>query len=178
VPERLLRACILVHEGNGLLFVDATDATDERRFSVGHEIAHYLVEYAEPRRQARTRLGETILPVLDGRRGASWDERLGAVLGGVSLDASLHLMERTPDGHLPGGEISVAERHADELAFELLAPFDVVRSTLPRGAALREVEAVLRQRFGLPAAPARVYARRLALSPPDGSLFRRLFSVS
>jgi hypothetical protein len=32
-PDRPLRACILVHEGNGLLFVDAADDADERRFS-------------------------------------------------------------------------------------------------------------------------------------------------
>jgi hypothetical protein len=47
-----------------------------------------------------------------------------------------------------------------------------------RDAARREVEAVLRQTFGLPAAAARAYARHLAPASADGSLFRRLFSVS
>ena len=178
IPNRRLRACILVHDGNGVLFVDATDADDERRFSVAHEIAHYLIEYAVPRRQARTRLGDSILPVLDGRRTASWDERLGAILGGVSLEARLHLMERTPDGHLPGRAISQAERRADELAFELLAPFDAVRTSVSDRADHREVEAVLRQTFGLPTVPANSYAGCLAPEPPTGSLFRQLFSVS
>jgi hypothetical protein len=145
---------------------------------VAHEIAHYLVEYAMPRRQARARLGDSIVPVLDGRRTVSWDERLGAILGGVSLDACLHLMERKPDGHLPGREVSVAERQADEVAFELLAPFDAVRTYLPERSEHGDVEAMLRLRFGLPAAPATAYARRPAPEPPAGSLFKRLFSVS
>ena len=178
IPNRRLRACILVEEGTGILFVDADDEDDERRFSAAHEIAHYLIEYDDRRRQARARLGEGILPVLDGRRAASWDERLGAVLGGVSLASRLHLMERTPDGHLPGREISLAERQADELAFELLAPFDAVRACLPDPADRSVVEAILCQTFGLPSVPSRVYASRLAPEPPAGSLFTRLFSVS
>jgi hypothetical protein len=178
IPDRPLRACILVEDGAGVLFVDATDADDERRFSVAHEIAHYLIEYAAPRHRAQARLGENILPVLDGHRTASPDERIGALLGGVSLAARVHLMERTPDGHLPGHEVSAAERRADDLAFELLAPFDVVRARLPHGAGRAEIEATLCKTFGLPAAPARSYACRLVPESPDVSLFRRLFSVS
>ena len=178
IPNRRLRACILVQHGSGVLFVDASDPDDERRFSVAHELAHYLIEYDDRRRRASARLGESILPVLDGRRAASWDERLGAILGGVSLDARLHFMERTPDGHLPGREVSTAEQRADELAFELLAPFDAVRARLPDPAARSDVEAVLRRTFGLPAVPATAYASRLAPEPPAGSLFTRLFSVS
>ena len=178
VPDRPLRACVLVHQGNGLLFVDGADAEDERRFSLAHEVAHYLVEYALPRERARERLGSGVLPVLDGRRAPSREERIGAILAGVPLGVRLHLMERTPDGHLPGSDVSAAERQADDLALELLAPIDVVRARLPAGAPRADVEAVLRSGFGLPAAPAAAYARHLAPDPPAGSLFRRLFSVS
>ena len=115
--------------------------------------------------------------MIDGRRTALLDERIGALLGGVSLAAQVHLMERTPDGHLPGLDVSAAERRADALAFELLAPFDAVRARLPRGAARADAEAILRETFGLPATPARSYARRLVPEPPPGALFRRLFSV-
>jgi hypothetical protein len=178
VPDRPLRACMVVHEGNGILFVDAADSADEQRFSLAHEIAHYLVEYAVPRDRARQRLGEGILPVLHGRRAASPDERIGAVLGGISLGICWHLMERTPDGHRPGRDVSEAERRADELAFELLAPFEAVRACLPAGAELAEVEERLHTTFGLPSVPAREYALRLAPDPPAGSLFRALFSIS
>jgi len=178
IPDRPLRACMLVTEGNGILFVDAADPDDERRFSLAHEIAHYLAEYAVPRDRARARLGDGILPVLHGRRAASREERIDALLGGVSLGTCLHLMERTPDGHRPGQTVSEAERRADELAFELLAPFEAVRQACPEGASVAEVESALRTTFGLPATPAREYASRLAPEPPAGSLFRALFSVS
>lgn len=178
IPDRPLRACILVEEGHGVLFFDAADPDDERRFSVAHETAHYLVECAVPRRRARARLGEGVMPVLEGWRAASLDERIGALLAGVSLGKRVHLMERTPDGHLPGLEVSVAERQADALALELLAPFDAVRACLPDPANRSAVEAILRQTFGLPAVPSLAYASRLVPDPPAGSLFRRLFSVS
>jgi hypothetical protein len=177
IPDRLLRACMVVHEGNGILFIDATDPEDEQRFSLAHEIAHFLVEYAVPRERAQTRLGPGIVPVLHGHRAPSAGERIGALLSGVSLTTCLHLMERTPDGHRPGREVSEAERRADELAFELLAPFEAVRAALPDGASAAIIEDLLMQAFGLPAAPARDYARQLAPEPPAGSLFRALFSV-
>lgn len=178
MPDRALRACVLVHEGNGLLFVDGGDPGDERRFSLAHEVAHYLVEYAIPRERARERLGPVVLPILDGRRAPSREERIGALLAGVRLGVRLHLMERTPDGHPPGRDVSAAERLADDLALELLAPIDAVRARLAGGATTADVEGLLRGTFGLPSAPARTYARRLVPIPPEGSLFRRLFSVS
>src|SRR5689334_14174570 len=46
IPDRPLRACVIVADDTGVLFVDADDPDDERRFSLAHEIAHYLVEYA------------------------------------------------------------------------------------------------------------------------------------
>ena len=178
LPNRSLRACMLVYEGNGVLFVDADDVEEERRFSLAHEVAHYLVEYVVPRERAQARLGDEILPVLDGHRAASRTEQIAALLGGVTLGLRLHLMERTPDGHMAERDVSVAERRADELAFELLAPFDAVRAAVPDGADRAAVEAVLREVFGLPPVPAGAYARRLAPELPAGSLFRRLCSVS
>jgi hypothetical protein len=178
LPDRPLRACVLVHDGDGLLFVDAADDPAEQRFSLAHEVAHYLVEYALPRGRARERLGPSVLPVLDGHRSPSRDERIGAILAGVRLSVCLHLMERTPDGHPPGREVTAAERRADDLAFELLAPVDAVRARLGPGAGRQAIESFLRWTFGLPPIPASTYARQLAPEPPSGSLFRRLFSMA
>ena len=87
-------------------------------------------------------------------------------------------MERTPDGHLPGQDVSRAEQHADDLALELLAPIDAVRASQPPGAGRAAVAATLRHRFGLPAGPAEAYARRLAPAPTGDPLLRRLFGAS
>ena len=178
LPDRALRACVLVHEGNGLLFVDGEDGEDERRFSLAHEVAHYLVEYAHPRERARDRLGLGVVAALDGRRAPTREERIGALLAGVRLDVRLHLMERTPDGHPVGRDVSTAERLADELALELLAPSDAVRARLTAGVTRSGVAGVLCATFGLPPVPARAYAGQLAPEPSGGSLFRRLFSAS
>lgn len=177
-PDRPLHGCVLARNDVGILFVDAADHPDERRFSLAHEVAHYLVEYHLPRERTRTRLGDAIAGVLDGRRPASRGERIDALLSGVSLATCLHLMERTPDGHPPGVVVSSAERRADALAFELLAPLDAVWARVGERAERPVVEAALRAEFGLPPAPARAYARQLAPEPPSSSLARRLFGVS
>jgi hypothetical protein len=177
IRDRPLRACIILQDGDALLFVDADDPDDERRFSLAHEIAHYLVEFSEPRAVARARLGTDLAAVLNGQRLPTGDERFGALLAGVALAPCLHLMERTAEGHLPGQRVSDAEQAADALAFELLAPVDIVRSHLGPTPARADVIALLRDEFRLPSGPATSYARSLAPEPPPGSLFRRLFSV-
>ena len=75
--------------GTAYCLVDANDPDNERRFTTAHELAHFLLDYAEPRRKAIEALGEGIVPVLDGvalahtdgapafhpERGAAWDAR-------------------------------------------------------------------------------------------------------
>lgn len=177
--DRSVRACLLVREGAGLIFLDGADPEDERCFSLAHEVAHFLVEYVLPRERAARRLGTEILPVLDGRRAPSPVERIDALLAGAVLDTRLHLLDRTPDGRLPGAAVSAAEGRADALAIELLAPIAAVRPRLTGGRPPAEPESILRDTFGLPAAIARAYARRLGPDPARAgsarSLVRSLF---
>ena len=173
--DRSVRACLLVRQGRGMVFLDGADPDDERRFSLAHEVAHFLAEYVLPRERAVGRLGSRILPVLDGHRAPSPAERVDALLAGVALGLKLHLMERTPDGHLPEAAVSAAERRADALALELLAPSEVVRSGLTAGLSRADQEAILRATFGLPAAVARAYARQVVPdNPSPRSLARSL----
>jgi hypothetical protein len=160
--DRPLRACLLVHQGAGIVFLDGADPDDERRFSLAHEVAHFLAEYALPRQRALDRLGTSVLSVLDGHRSPSDAERVDAVLAGVGLQPRLHLMERTPDGHPAHGHISQAERRADDLALELLAPADAVRTSIGQPATRAEVQPVLCAAFGLPEPVSHAYAARFA----------------
>lgn len=162
VGDRALRACLLAYAGAGVLFLDGADPDDERRFSLAHEVAHFLVEYQLPRQEAVARLGSGVLAVLDGQRAAAPRERVDAMLAGTPLRTFLHLMERTSDGHAASRHASEAERRADALALELLAPLDAVRACLPAAATASDVEPVLREVFGVPAALARAYARQVA----------------
>lgn len=173
--DRPLRAALVAHAGQGFVFIDGADPPDERRFSLAHELAHFLADYWWPRRRAAARVGPASLEVLDGRRGPTRDERIDAALGGVALAAHVHLMERTPDGHRPGEAIERAEQTADALALELLAPGELAAPLVAAAGGAAEAEAVLAERFGLPSSVARVYREQLlGPEPPGAAMLRRL----
>ncbi len=163
-PDRPLRACLAAVAGVGVIFLDAADPADERRFSLGHELAHYLRDYWGPRRRASNLLGPAVLEVFDGRRPSSSEERLHALLRGVRVWFHTHLLARDTD---PQAAVTAAERDADRLAYELLAPAAAVRTG---GGDLPDR---LRSEFGLPPAHAARYAA-LLYPPPPPALADRL----
>lgn len=174
--DRPLRACLLAGKGAGIVFLDGADPDDERRFSLAHEVAHFLVDYVLPRQQVQERLGPRALAVLDGDRQASRTEQIDAVLAAVPLGLRLHIMERTSDGHHPHHAVSVSEQRADALALELLAPASAVRARLDGMSDSRDVERLLRTTFGLPSSVARTYARQLRPRQAEApTLLRRVF---
>lgn len=165
--DRRLHGCLVAWRGKGAIFYDIGDSDDEQRFTLAHELAHYLLDYAAPRERAVTILGESILAVLDGERTPSVEERLHAVLSGVHLGVMSHLMER-PDKGLPASAVLDVEDRADRLALELLAPAQPLhelldQSTTPRGfqARLAFLNDQLAASRGLPADIAAAYARFL-----------------
>jgi hypothetical protein len=168
-PSRPLRAAVVARAEQGLIFLDSDDPDDERQFSLAHEVAHYLMESWELREQVALRVGRPALEVLDGQRSPSQAERVDAVLAGLELRPALHLMERTATGHLPDQRLSTAERLADELALELLAPLETVEPLA--GETIAQLPALLQARFGLPATLATIYAARLAPAPAPGAEF-------
>ena len=48
-PDRQLRACLVARHGEGYTFLDARDDPAERRFSLAHELGHFLRDYLRPR---------------------------------------------------------------------------------------------------------------------------------
>jgi IrrE N-terminal-like domain len=159
--DRPLRACLICCRGAGFVFLDGGDDDAEQRFSLAHELAHFLRHYWVPRRRASARLGNRILEVFDGERPAEAAERLDALLVGVPLGFYAHLMGRDVRAN---GAVAAAEAEADRLAYELLAPAEAVHARLHGGPA-NEVRGraatVLRECFGLPAAQANDYAALL-----------------
>ena len=162
--DRPLRACLVARYGHGFIVVEGADPEDEQRFSLAHELAHFLRHYWQPRCQAAERLGESALEVLDGERPPSQDERIHGLLAHVRLGFHVHLMDRTADHQVAGAAVDLAERDADLLAFELLAPGDAVIENVPRLPPEQYREAIRRRLvtdFRLPADPAERYARLL-----------------
>jgi hypothetical protein len=155
--DRRLRGCLLAHAGSGLVFVDGADGADQRRFTLAHEVAHFLLDYLRPRRDAVATLGDGILDVLDGRRAPTWAERADAVLGACPVGVYVHLLGR--DGGRDPRAAAIEER-ADRLACELLAPAEDVG----RRCASADEDGLtrsLRDDFGLPDPHASEYADRL-----------------
>jgi hypothetical protein len=167
-PDRRLRGCLVAHGWDGFVFVEADDPPAERRFTLAHELAHYLRDVWHPRRRAVAKLGPRIVDVLDGRRPATTDERLRVVLRGLPVGPVVHLLGRGAD---ESPEVRAAEAAADRLAFELLAPAEALGVWGDRSELIDRLVGT----FGLPPAPAGRYAAVLAPGPagPD-RLIRRL----
>lgn len=170
-PDRPLRAALAAWAGTGLIFLDANDPLDERRFSLAHELAHFLNDYWQPRQRAEHLLGPTIDSVFDGVRPPTQEERLHATLRGLTLSVNVHLLERKP--HIVNADVAVAECDADRLACELLAPAATI---LSRYQSRSQAEHALRETFGLPSSEAAAYAADLYSADEFHPLFRRLRS--
>jgi hypothetical protein len=172
--NRALRACLAAGRGHGVIFLDGTDPEDEQRFSLAHEVAHFLRHYWQPRRLACQRLGEQVAEVLDSERLPTSNERLHGLLKNAPLGLQLHLMRRGARREVQSAAIAQAEEEADQLAYELLAPAgDVLaRGELSQGGLITMLKTV----FGLPREQAADYARRLVPPVRQDPLLRRLRS--
>jgi len=178
--DRPLKACLVACQGCGFAFVDAGDSEAERRFSVAHELAHFLRDYWLPRRKVEQRLGKVALEVLDGIRSPTMEERFDALLRSVPLGFHVHLLERDRNGRPASQRIADAEECADRLAFELLAPAqDVMRMANNHGQATKSkmVADLLIETYGLPQTQAVHYAEILLPSRHEDRLLLRLRRV-
>jgi hypothetical protein len=165
--NRRLHGCLIAYRGKGTIFLDTQDPEDEQRFTLAHELAHFLIDYQALRQRAVSVLGESILAVLDRDRPPTLAERLHAVLSTVPLGAMSHIMER-PDEGLPTNVVIDIEDRANRLALELLAPALALQELMgqaraPRGFTARL--ALLTQHLvaecGLPSLVASPYAHYL-----------------
>jgi hypothetical protein len=158
--NRSLRGGIVAWRGCGLLFVDADDPPDEHRFTLAHEAAHYLQDHLYPRLDLLDRFGPSILPVLDGQRSPTREERLDALIARASLTFHTHLLERDASAV---ADWENREFEADAFACEILAPVAALRSHFTDitqdAAAVETIAAALRETWLLPAMPALTYAR-------------------
>jgi hypothetical protein len=159
--------------------LNGTDKEDDRRFSLAHEVAHFILDYLQPRERAVHALGPTALDVLDGVRPATLQERVAGVLKGITLEVHVHLLGRSAAGDVDSFGVLDAEDRADRLALELLAPCDVVLRRLSANAvqwrdpsALDNAVTILQGDFGLPRGVAESYARFLVSNRRAPATFR------
>ena len=179
--NRRLHGCLIAYRGKGTIFFDAQDPDDEQRFTLAHEMSHFLLDYQAPRQRAVTILGASILPVLDGERPPTLAERLHAVLSTVPLGVMSHVMER-PDKGLPTSIVIDIEDRANLLALELLAPAFPLeelmsQATAPRGfgARLEFLTHHVVVNYGLPETIAASYAQHILAQLGEPNLRDWLF---
>jgi hypothetical protein len=165
----------VARSGHGVALIDGSDGDAEQRFSIAHELAHFLSDYWSLRRRILKRLGAEALRVLDGERPPTAQERLHALLRNVPLGFHLHLMERDSEGKPLTSSIAKAESDADRLAYELLAPAEHVLGDVPgsKQALVRR----LREFYGLPGMQALQYAGVLMPPVKTDPLLLRLRSL-
>ncbi|MGH2496657.1 MAG: ImmA/IrrE family metallo-endopeptidase [Ktedonobacteraceae bacterium] len=182
--DRRLHGCLLADRSKGTIFVDASDASEEQRFTLAHELAHFLLDYQQPRQRALNALGPSILPVLDGQRAPNIEERVHAVMSNVSLGAMSHFMER-PESGLPTDLVIDIENRADRLALELLAPAGSLYALMQQAMAPKGFDArlvylaqTLMRGYGLPEAIASSYGRYVLAELGEPTLRDWLFGVS
>lgn len=159
-PNRPLHGCLVAQEGVGFLLFDSEDTESEQRFTLAHEVSHFVFEHELPRSQALSAFGKAILPVLNGERLPTREEGLSFVLEQVPLGTQVRLMDRAPSGCIRKGKVAEVERRADRLALELLAPAKLALALL-KDVPKEQAGAHLASRFGLPIDVARQYARGL-----------------
>lgn len=167
--DRPLRGGLYAAGGVGFFFVAADDDPDEKRFTLAHELAHYLRDYFQPRERVAAAVGPAALDVLDGRRPVATLEAIRAAVRGVPLGPFTHLMGRTEAGCDPA--TAAAEREADVLACELLAP---AAEVVGRAAGGDGAVPVLTGEFGLPPGAACRYAAALFPAPATDPLAERI----
>ena len=175
--NRPLHGCLIANNGRGCILLNGADSAAELRFSLAHEIGHFLLDYHLPRQAAVNRLGPNVLEVFDAHRPPTLTERVHAVLSDVSVGFHSHLMERNSNGVMGCGTIEEREEDADHLALELLAPERDARrqvgESLGRSSTQDRTEIaskVLQRDFGLPAPMAKLYGRRLCRSTRNYSV--------
>ncbi|WP_223645089.1 ImmA/IrrE family metallo-endopeptidase [Corallococcus sp. EGB] len=169
--NRRLYGCMVARAGTAALFFDSDDSEAEQRFTLAHEVAHYVLDHLLPRARALEFFGKDILPVLDGERHPRLDEYMDSRFSDVPLGLQVHLMDRGAGGRVDSSSVLEAEQQADRLALEFLAPVEVARAELKEVSVMdgpRRLEA----RFGLPTSAARTYARMLRQRrhPPELSV--------
>lgn len=167
VVDRALRGCIVVNPAGVGILVEAGDDEAQKRFTVAHEAAHYILEVRRHRERAADGMGGDFDGVLYGLREATETERIDAWLHDVRSEAISDFMGRAPGGGYGCARTMDAECAADDLALEILAPLSDMRDALASLGRMGFVESldaarrIAEKRYGLPGDIAEMYAGRV-----------------
>lgn len=160
--NRRLHGCMVAMADCGILFYDSSDTERQQRFTLAHEVAHFVLDHRLLRQRLLGIFGESILPVLDRKRDPSPQESLSLVFHRLSWGGPVQLMNRSASGAPSTGAAMAVEQGADLLAFELLAP-QALAWPLVKHQSEPQAVSTLVEHFHLPRREARSYFHLLRL---------------
>ena len=175
--NQALHGFLMAHRGLGLVFINGTDEKQERHFTLAHEIAHFILDYFEPRRKAIKMLGESIIQVIDGQRQPTVQERLDSIFYTISVQPFQHLLSKTNSSYHFAAQVGKAEDLADAFAFELIAPYQIVIQDVKAFGKLSFkdtcllTDEILIKKYGLPSLVVPPYSRFLSELITGGETF-------
>lgn len=176
-PNRPLRGCLVAFKGKGIIFLDTSDPPADKRFSLAHEAAHFIIDHWEPRSAVAREITPETVKVFDGEREPTVAERFKGITRGIIIRPYEHFMDRSADGNIQLSPVLLAEDKADRLALELLAPASNVigdQKISGEPASEKSLSMVLAGKFGLPASVGASYGRFLySKYVPEPSLRER-----
>ena len=167
VSERRMHGCLAVGRRGAAILVEKNDDDAQKRFTIAHECAHFILGVRMNQERAASRLGPGFASILHGHREATPNERIDARLHGVSSDPLVHFMDRTSTGAYGCGRVHEAECGADDLAVEILVPRSELIASLsslgPMGfsESLSAARRIAERRFGLTETTAEWYCNRV-----------------
>ncbi len=178
VNDRNLHGALLIKNGSVFMFIDAAVCEMEQRFTVAHEVSHFLLDYQLPRERAILAFGQEIEEVLNGNASASTSQLVMSVIKGIDLNPYTLLIEKTGNGSFSNWCNFNSENEADYLALELLAPrARVINDTVSSARRLtyaqftRKSQEILIEKYRIPVTVAHQYASELAYSVTKGPSF-------
>ena len=169
--ERSLHGCVIVGRSGGVILVEKSDYEPEKRFTIAHEVSHYILEVKLRHERATDRMGREFADALYGLREPTPTERIDAWLNNTRSEAFAHFMDRAPGGRYGCSRTLEAECRADDLALEILAPRSELRaavSSMGFSESLKVARRIAEWRFGLPEAIAELYASRVVWQSKGG----------
>jgi hypothetical protein len=174
VDDRIMHGFIVSERGTGLIFVNSDDSPLERRFTVAHEVGHFIMDHLLPRQLAVSKLGRRAEEVLNSDSVADNPLLVEALVRSVDIVRRPFSIEKEGDGSFRSWQNYNAENGADGLALELLAPAaEVVLAAaggkkLSYSACLEQCLSILEDRYSLPPSIAGPYAAKLAYNVTGG----------
>jgi Zn-dependent peptidase ImmA (M78 family) len=164
--ESTVRGFLVAWRGVGVVFFDGTLDAAERRFTLAHELGHFLLDYDEPRRRV-LRDAPDLLEVVDGVRIPTSADRAQALMARVPVGVHTHLLKDDRNAADSGGR-DHTEDQASRFALELLAPWqealdavrDAARQPGPYRLILARGAQLMSERFSLPAHAAQSRTRQ------------------